>query len=539
MSIPPPGTTIDRYSVETPIGSGSMGDVVRGVDVDLKRAVAIKILSEKHRDNDELRARFLREGRAAAAIGHPNVVQVFTTGTFDGRPYIAMELLRGVDLGTVVNEHGVMGSLTAARAALDTARGLDAAARAGLIHRDVKPSNLVLTDTGLVKVTDFGLAKPIDPGAEPALTALGVVVGTPDYIAPEQARGETIDERVDIYALGGTLYFLLTGAPPYRTGNPADDKYLKVVARHLKDPVPDPRARNPAADFELAALGRRMMSKKPGDRPRYPELLDQLTAIVERLQKAGGEAPAPKVSSKPVTPEPTPFLGGPGRLGRAATEPAAPPGAPARPAAAAAAPPASSVGQLPPGPPNRWLVAITALSVLVFAAGLLVYLFGPREAPPTVARAIDAGVADAAPPPRPPLVTPDGMMLVARPDGTPWFFIDVAPVSHGAFAAAYPALKKPQRQKKKNALPVVEVSYAEAEAHGESLGKRLPKDDEWAAAETVIGWTSAGELWEWVDDGSRGAQARRAIRAAGGKQDRRVPRGYPNVTYRLVQDLPP
>ena len=97
----------------------------------------------------------------------------------------------------------------------------------------------------MVKVTDFGLAKPVDPGTEPALTAMGVVVGTPDYIAPEQARGETIDERVDIYALGGTLYFLLTGSPPFRTGNPAEDKYLKVVARHLasRRPMRAPRTR--------------------------------------------------------------------------------------------------------------------------------------------------------------------------------------------------------------------------------------------------------------------------------------------------------
>src|SRR5207237_6179864 len=120
-----------------------------------------------------------------------------------------------------------------AHAILDAAQGLAPASKPRLIHRDVKPSNLVRLSDGKVKFTDFGLAKPVDPGAEPALTAMGVVVGTPDYIAPEQARGEKIDERVDIYALGGTLYFLLTGIPPFRTGRPADDKYLKVVARHL------------------------------------------------------------------------------------------------------------------------------------------------------------------------------------------------------------------------------------------------------------------------------------------------------------------
>src|SRR6478752_489559 len=241
-----------------------MGEVFRGVDTGLNRRVAIKILSEKHRDSPELRKRFVREGRAVAAINHPNVVQVFATGSFDERPYIAMELLDGQDLGSIVERNGRLDSLTAAHAVLDAAQGLAAAARAGLIHRDVKPSNLVRLADGKVKVTDFGLAKPVDPGSEPALTAMGVVVGTPDYIAPEQARGEAIDERVDIYALGGTLYFLLTGVPPFRTGKPAEDKYLKVVARHLRNPPPDAMVANPACDRELSAT-----SSCPSRRPGY------------------------------------------------------------------------------------------------------------------------------------------------------------------------------------------------------------------------------------------------------------------------------
>src|SRR5438067_4084283 len=233
-----------------------MGEVYRGVDTGLNRRVAIKLLSEKHRDSPELRARFIREGRAVAAISHPNVLQAFATGTFDGRPYIAMEFLEGTDLGGIVEKTGPLSSIECAHAMLDAAQGLAAASKAGLIHRDVKPTNLVRLADGKVKVTDFGLAKPVDPGAEPALTAMGVVVGTPDYIAPEQARGEKIDERVDIYALGGTLYFLITGMPPFRTGRPADDKYLKVVARHLRNPPPDARERVPSADPELSELAR-------------------------------------------------------------------------------------------------------------------------------------------------------------------------------------------------------------------------------------------------------------------------------------------
>src|SRR3954462_2196276 len=263
-----------------------MGEVFKGVDTGLNRKVAIKILSEKHKDSPELRARFVREGRAVAAISHPNVVQVFANGTFDERPYIAMELLDGTDLGSTVEKSGSLDSLAAAHAVLDAAHGLAAASKAGLIHRDVKPSNLVRLSDGRVKVTDFGLAKPVDPGAEPALTAMGVVVGTPDYIAPEQARGEAIDERVDIYALGGTLYFLLTGMPPFRTGKPAEDKYLKVVARHLRNPPPDALIASPGCDRELAELTRAMMAKKPAERPSYDELIAQLSRIVSRLDPA-------------------------------------------------------------------------------------------------------------------------------------------------------------------------------------------------------------------------------------------------------------
>ena len=267
MPNPQLGTLLGAYRVEGTIGAGSMGEVYKGIDTGLNRKVAIKILSEKHRDSPELRARFVREGRAVAAISHPNVVQVFATGSFDERPYIAMELLDGTDLGSAVEKHGPLDSLVAAHAVLDAAQGLAAAAKAGLIHRDVKPSNLVRLSDGRVKVTDFGLAKPVDPGSEPALTAMGVVVGTPDYIAPEQARGETIDERVDIYALGGTLYFLLTGVPPFRTGKPAEDKYLKVVARHLRNPPPDASVANPAVEGERAQLAQSRRAKKPGAPP--------------------------------------------------------------------------------------------------------------------------------------------------------------------------------------------------------------------------------------------------------------------------------
>ena len=261
MPNPQSGTLLGAYRVEGTIGSGSMGEVFRGIDTGLNRRVAIKILSEKHRDSPELRQRFVREGRAVAAISHPNVVQVFATGSFDDRPYIAMELLDGADLGSIVEKRGPLDSLTAAHAVLDAAQGLAAAARAGLIHRDVKPSNLVRLSDGRVKVTDFGLAKPVDPGSEPALTAMGVVVGTPDYIAPEQARGEAIDERVDIYALGGTLYFLLTGDPavPHRQARRGQ------VPEGRRAPPAQPAARRAAGEPGVRSRARRADPRDDGE----------------------------------------------------------------------------------------------------------------------------------------------------------------------------------------------------------------------------------------------------------------------------------
>ena len=338
MSIPA-GTPVERYDVQKLIGAGAMGEVFLALDRELGRKVALKILSDAHRDNRELRARFIREARAVAAISHPNVVQVFTTGEFDGRPYFAMEYLAGRDLGSIVREKGPLSSRAAAASLLDAARGLEAAADAGLIHRDVKPSNLVRLDSGPVKVTDFGLAKPVMQTGDPALTALGVVVGTPDYIAPEQARGEEIDSRVDVYALGCTAFFLLVGRPPFRRGNEDEDKYLKVVARHLREPPPDARRHaETAIDDTLAELALQMMQKDAGDRPGYPDLIGKLDEIQARLA-----ARSPTTTSRAVQPVPRPRARAPRRGGSP----------PPRAATAGPARGRSIPGRAPRGTPSR------------------------------------------------------------------------------------------------------------------------------------------------------------------------------------------
>jgi serine/threonine-protein kinase len=535
---PQAGTLLGAYRVEGTIGSGSMGEVFRGIDTGLNRRVAIKLLSEKHRDSPELRQRFVREGRAVAAISHPNVVQVFATGSFDDRPYIAMELLDGADLGSIVEKNGPLDSLTAAHVVLDAAQGLAAAARAGLIHRDVKPSNLVRLGDGRVKVTDFGLAKPVDPGREPALTAMGVVVGTPDYIAPEQARGEAIDERVDIYALGGTLYFLLTGMPPFRTGKPAEDKYLKVVARHLRNPPPDASQTNPSCDRELAELSLRMMSKKAIERPNYDELIAQASRIAARLDPSA--APiliATRDRSRPIA---LPLAERRGRENqddrgeREALE--------RRVADAAAASEITGIAdkleaselELPRAGLPGWLVALTFVCIAVFVAGLVVYL-RRDSAPPGKSGANTPSATSAPEPPR--VIDPRGpaarpepaataMVLVHRADGSPWFYVDPRPVT----AASFRQLFGKHEQAGSPDDPVVMVSYNEARSFATTRGGRLLTSDEWDSAATTPG-VRVGDAFEWVESPD---ENNRIVRQRG-KSAARPDRPQKDVTFRMAK----
>lgn len=507
MPNPQSGTLLGAYRVEGTIGSGSMGEVFRGIDTGLNRRVAIKLLSEKHRDSPELRQRFVREGRAVAAISHPNVVQVFATGSFDDRPYIAMELLDGADLGSIIEQHGPLDPLAAAHAVLDAAQGLNAAARAGLIHRDVKPSNLVRLSDGKVKVTDFGLAKPVDPGSEPALTAMGVVVGTPDYIAPEQARGEAIDERVDIYALGGTLYFLLTGIPPFRTGKPAEDKYLKVVARHLRNPPPDAMAVNPGGDRELAELSRAMMAKKPAERPSYDDLIAQLSHMVHRLDpSAAPMLMASRDRSRPITLPVEPPV--------EEVDAPEPPGATG-----------CDDGELPRAGLPGWLVALTFVCIALFVAGLVVYLRrggDPPASPTGSATPHDArSTTDAEPAP------PADMVLVRQRDGTAWFYVDARPVSLAAFRTLFG--KHEQAGDPDDA--VVMVSYNEARSYAKTRGGRLLTSEQWDFAASTPGFRVSGELLEWIESPDDKTKVVRQH----GKSIMRSDKAQKDVTFRMAR----
>jgi len=509
-----PETEVERYRVQELIGAGAMGEVFLAVDPSLGRKVALKILSDAHRDNPELRARFVREARAVAAISHPNVVQVFTTGEYDGRPYFAMEYLAGRDLGTIVREGGPLSSRAAAGNILDAARGLEAAAAAGLIHRDVKPSNLVRLDSGPVKVTDFGLAKPAAPTEDPALTALGVVVGTPDYIAPEQARGDEIDFRVDVYALGCTLFYLVTGRPPFRRGNEDDDKYLKVVARHIREPAPDARKLKPDVDPALAELALGMMRKLPDERPGYTEVIDRLEEVRGRLAPRAGSS-LPVVRQTPSTP---PL---------------------ARPTAADTS--TQPTREVPVAPRrSRWLWLTTGLSATVFLVGVGLNVFGkkaPAEAHPGPAvsprAASDGGMRAAASSDGGPAADPHAGMLLARDDkGRAIVWVERTPVTNRAYAETV----KGHRFAADDAdRPVTGVSFEAARSYARQRGKRLLRADEWPPARDTLGFIPAGmRTWEWVDDGKDGKD--RAVRRVPDDSSRKKAAGDKDVTFRLAED---
>jgi len=291
---------IGHYEILGLLGKGAMGEVYEGRDPNLGRRVALKVLGRKHQESTEFKERFLREGRALASMNHANVVQVYFIGEYDGRPFMAMEFLDGEDIGGLIKKNGPLHPGDAAEVVRQASVGLLEAKRAGVVHRDVKPSNLVVTSTGEVKVTDFGLAKALQEDL--SITATGVFVGTPDYLAPEQAMGEDVDSSADVYALGCSLYHMCTGNPPFRKGG-SDDHYTAVVRRHLKAERPVLKAQIVGFDEELSDLCRRMMSRRPDVRPDLEDLINGLPSVTGRI---GGQIPPRHAAVEVVEEAPPP-----------------------------------------------------------------------------------------------------------------------------------------------------------------------------------------------------------------------------------------
>jgi serine/threonine-protein kinase len=250
-----------RYVLEAPIGRGGMGEVWRGTDTVLGREVAVKTIDLRNLPDESGAARFEREARATAGLSHPNVVTVHDSGVEGDTAYIVMELLPGPSLADLLAA-GPMQVDEVVEVGRQVASALDAAHARGLVHRDIKPGNIAYAADGRVRVLDFGITQLTESADSQALTATHTVMGTAEYLAPEQAMGGRVDGRADLYALGCVLYALLAGRPPFKGATP-----VATMMMHANDPVPDVRALRPETPDWLADLVHGLLAKSPDDRP--------------------------------------------------------------------------------------------------------------------------------------------------------------------------------------------------------------------------------------------------------------------------------
>ncbi|MBK7072629.1 MAG: serine/threonine protein kinase [Myxococcales bacterium] len=281
------GTELDgRYRIDALLGSGGMGAVFRGYHRFMDQAVAVKVLRPHLARDPSAVKRFVREARGTLKIASDHAVKVLDFAVTDaGLLYMVLELLDGRTVGAELASDGVIAPRRAVRIARQVCAALAAAHRVGLIHRDLKPDNLMLVRRGAdpdhVKVLDFGLAKVMEGTGEQALsmaalTQGGIVFGTPDYMAPEQALGQALDGRCDLYALGATLYEMVTGEAPFPRDSP-----LEVLAAHVRDPVPSARARVATVPVSLDGLIARCLAKEPDARPATADALAAELAAIE------------------------------------------------------------------------------------------------------------------------------------------------------------------------------------------------------------------------------------------------------------------
>jgi serine/threonine-protein kinase len=283
----------NRYELIERIATGGMGEVWRGGDQILGRPVAIKMLAAMHADDEQFRARFRAEARYASSLAHPGITRVFDYGEHSplGGPYLIMELVDGQPLSEILERHGRLDPYVVLDIVAQAARALDAAHRAGIVHRDIKPGNLLIMADGTTKITDFGIAKANVQDVN--LTATGIVMGTALYVSPEQATGQPLTGSSDVYSLGVVAYECLAGDPPFVAEQP-----LAIAIMHKHDPVPPlpgdvPR---PIADLVYA-----MLAKNAEDRPESARhVADRAEVIREARNRNGYNGPV--TSDLPVVP---------------------------------------------------------------------------------------------------------------------------------------------------------------------------------------------------------------------------------------------
>jgi uncharacterized RDD family membrane protein YckC len=279
------GKRLRHFEVTGLLGKGGMGAVYLGQDTSLGRPVALKVLDPELGRDPDVVARFEREARAQARLRHPNVAQIHFIGEEDGLHFFAMERLVGPSLDVVL-ARGRLPWAEAVEHTLAAARGLRAALAEGFVHRDVKPSNLMLDPDSRIKILDFGLVKSMRGDAE--LTRDGAIIGSPLYMAPEQGRAEDVDHRADIYSLGCALYHMLTGRPPFQAPSP-----VGIITMHVTDRPTAIRQLAPDVPEALQKIVERMMAKQPGDRfADYDALIAALEAVRAGRTSSGVRARA-------------------------------------------------------------------------------------------------------------------------------------------------------------------------------------------------------------------------------------------------------
>lgn len=273
LNLPP--DLIEGYVIDKLLGEGSMGAVFQGHQISLERPVAIKVLTPRLAQNASFLKRFTREAKVVARLNHPNVVSGIDVGEARGYRYFVMEFVEGPTLKQLLEQHGRLKYETATKIVLHVARALEHAHANSLVHRDVKPANIIIASkTKAAKLCDLGLAKDVDEDGSDTLE--GRAIGTPFYIAPELARGErNVDIRADIYSLGATYFHAVCGRPPFEGPTPA-----VIMAKHLTEELPDVARLCPSASVGCVAVIEKMLAKAPGDRYQTPtELIADLDLV--------------------------------------------------------------------------------------------------------------------------------------------------------------------------------------------------------------------------------------------------------------------
>ena len=302
------GTVLSgRYRLEAKLGSGGMSTVYLARDETLDRPVAVKVMHREMSEQADQLERFRQEARAVAKLSHPNVVSVIDAGEDGGHPYIVFEYVEGETLKQRIARIGALDIQEAIAYAIEIARGLSIAHARNMVHRDIKPQNVLIDDEGRAKLTDFGISRQLE---QDGMTATGRVLGTTDYVAPEQAMGQAVDPRSDIYSLGVVLYEMLIGQVPFHA-----DSQVGVAMKHVNEELPDVQRRRPEVSAAVALVVERSTAKDPAERYQdVGEMIDDLETALEVEAARAGSTTGEATSVLDAVPPPKRKLSGRGAL---------------------------------------------------------------------------------------------------------------------------------------------------------------------------------------------------------------------------------